>query len=185
MARAWLVTGMVAAGLLICLAVGNRGCQQARRSYSANTIGQFGRAMHIYSQNNAGRWPDSLEQMLAEVIRAPRSQWDDMLTNPQRPHMKPAYVYLKPPAPIDQIDNPGRIIFLHEAYDDWGPGINAGFLDGHIRFITDRAEFEHLLAQSRAPNLQANGWEWFFRQTQAGVRRPPTSPQSAPSEPAE
>ena len=49
MARPWLLTGMVVAGLLICLTVGNRGCQQGKRAYSANNMGQFGRAMHIYS----------------------------------------------------------------------------------------------------------------------------------------
>jgi hypothetical protein len=49
MARAWLVTGAVAAGLLLFLAIGNRGCQQA-------------------------------------------------------------YVYLKPPAPVNEIDNPGMCL---------------------------------------------------------------------------
>jgi prepilin-type processing-associated H-X9-DG protein len=122
---------------------------QARKSFSANNVGQFGRALHIY-WGTKNQWPDDLRQMMEVSMQRPYDESDDVLVNPQRPKMRPAYVYRKPGVPISKVSNPGAMIFLYERYDEWGDGINVGFLDGHVTFIRDQAEFEQMLARTIA-----------------------------------
>ncbi len=164
MVRVWHVLGLVAIGLAACLLLYAHWQTQRKRAWSANNIAVFGRAIHLYAQQNDGQWPNSLEQMLSQALRLPKDQWADLLTNPSRPDMKPAYVYLKPALPVRLIDNPGRAICLYEAYNNWGPGIHVGFLDGHGEFITNEAEFKALLARSTAPRPPTT-WSWVYGAT--------------------
>ncbi len=169
MVRAWHILGMVAIGLAVCLVLYGHWQTQRKREQSANNIAVFGRAMHLYAAQNDGQWPNNLEQMLSQALKLPKDQWTDLLTNPSRPDMKPAYVYLKPGLAVKLIDNPGRLIFLYEAYSHWGPGIHVGFLDGHTTFITSETEFKALLAQSTVPRTPP-GWGWSYRATTTQAR---------------
>lgn len=150
MARRWLLLDVLVLGILVVLAVFPRESESARQAYSRNNIAQFGRAMHLYAAGSGGQWPDTLRQLVEKGMRVPYDPSMDLLTNPDRPNTKPGYVYLKPAMPLGQVANPGRKIFLYEAHDQWGPGINVGFLDGHVAFLADQAEFERSLAESKA-----------------------------------
>jgi prepilin-type processing-associated H-X9-DG protein len=126
--------------------------KQAKKSFSTNNIAQFVRALHIY-QGEKKAWPDSFHQMMVVAMRMqiePGDDSPDILKNPQRPDMRPAYVYIKPGLPMTRIANPGEMVVFYERYDEWGDGINVGFLDGHVIFVGDQVEFEKMLARTRA-----------------------------------
>ena len=175
MARKWTIPGLIAMGIIVSLMLLSHWRGQASQSYSSNNIGQFARAMHIYAAQNEGQWPDSLQAIVEKGMQARYDPSMGVLFNPQRPNMKPAYVYLKPAMPVNQVDNPARMIFMHEAYDQWGPGINVGFLDGHVTFISDQAEFSKLLAESKTA-MASNGWAWL-----ATTQGSPTTQPAAPA----
>jgi len=123
--------------------------ERAKIAFSTNNIGQFIQAIHIYyAQKNS--WPDDFRQMIEVAMRATYDESMDLLHNPHRPDMKPAYIYIKPGLPMSRMERPGEMVAIYEAYDTWGDGINVGFLDGHVAFICDQAEFETLLARTKA-----------------------------------
>jgi hypothetical protein len=125
--------------------------QQAKRYYAMNNICQFGRGMQIfYAMNN--RWPDDIRQIVEVAMRMPYDENMDVLKNPQRPDMKPAYIYLKPAMPVSKIEDPGKMVFMYEHFDAWNGGIAVGWLDGHADFIADQEQFEKALAHTKAQN---------------------------------
>ncbi len=114
------------------------------------------RGIHVYTSVTYGQsasdqpWPKDLREIVEKGLHTRYDESSDLLNNPQRPKMKPAYIYVKPGVPLSRIDNPGRIVAVYEAYDQWGKGINVGFLDGHVSFISSEKKFQELLRLRRA-----------------------------------
>ena len=129
-----------------------RAGEQARKSFSKNNLGQIGRAIHVYEGTYKGQWPSSLREIVEMGMRASYDPSMDILANPQRPKMKPAYIYIKPAMPSSKIPDPGQLVVAYEAYDKWDGGINVLLLDGHVKFITDEAEFQKMMALTKALN---------------------------------
>jgi prepilin-type processing-associated H-X9-DG protein len=94
------------------------------------------------ARDNKGQWPDDLSAI--EKYLGGKEKAAAVMTNPARPQVKPAYVYVKPadanPA------NPGTTMVLYESHTDFGRGVSVGFADGHVEYVSDRARFERLLA---------------------------------------
>jgi prepilin-type processing-associated H-X9-DG protein len=134
--------------------------QLAKRSISANNIGMFLRGLHICMAQRDGRspddqpWPEDLRQIVEKGLRKAYDESADYLTNPERPGMRPAYVYVKPEVPLSRIHNPGREVAIYEAFDDWGGGINVGFLDGHVTFMDSEEEFRKLLNREHQKRME-------------------------------
>jgi hypothetical protein len=95
-------------------------------------------ACMIYQQEHDGRWPARLQDLDRYGITA------EVLKNPRYPGLEVGYVY-RPPAPDALWD---RTLVLWEIPDEWGAGINVGFADTHVKFISDRAEFEAMIRNS-------------------------------------
>ena len=109
---------------------------------SASNIRQVLQACMMYSNDHKGQWPDDLKA-LDNYFRGP-AQAQQVLTNPARPDMKPAYVYLKPQLPVAE---PPNTIVVYESHTDFGPGVNVGFADGHVEFVNNKERFDTLIAQ--------------------------------------
>jgi prepilin-type processing-associated H-X9-DG protein len=108
---------------------------------SENNIKQIIQFMMLYANDNNGAYPDSLDDLLKYMQKA-GANVDKIMTNPTRPDQKPGYVYVKP-AQGDK--TPADHVILYEKYDTFAPGINVGFVDGHIQRITSEAAFKKLL----------------------------------------
>ncbi len=173
---------------------------QAKKRFSMNNLGQWGRALHIYYGEKKA-WADDFLQLMTIAMRMnikPTDPLPDILANPQRPKMRPAYVYIKPGLPMEKIANPGAMVVFYERYDNWDDGISVALLDGHVQFIKDQAEFEKMLAQTRAmdpggtvvvpaawkgdpetqkPQADAQKSDEDTQDTQTDPQKPPTDPQ--------
>ena len=68
----------------------------------------------------------------------------DML-NPQRPQAKPAYIYVKPPPKGARA---GQRLVLYESHTAFGNGVNVGFMDGHVEYVSNQKYFNDLLQQA-------------------------------------
>ena len=126
--------------------------EQAKKRFSQNNLAQIGRAIHIYEGTYKGQWPSSLREIVEKGRQTPYDPSMDLLANPQRPNMKPAYIYIKPAMPSSKIPDPGQLVVVYEAYDKWDAGINILLLDGHVKFITDEAEFQKMMTLTKALN---------------------------------
>lgn len=81
--------------------------------------------------SNYKQLPESLDVLRQQGIDA------KLFVNPQRPDVTDGYVYVRP----GDDSAPQTAVMIYEAYEDWGEGINVGFADGHVEFMTDEAEF--------------------------------------------
>lgn len=149
-------------GLIVQSAPGLRKARtHSKRTFSMNNVSQWVRAVHIYYAEKKA-WLENFHQMMVVAMRMqiePGDDSPDILKNPQRPTMRPAYAYIKPGLPMTRIANPGELVVIYERYDEWGEGINVGFLDGHATFVSDPAEFEKMLARTRAMDPGGTGVE--------------------------
>ena len=156
---------------------------QARR-LSMNNMQQILRGIWVCMPQKNGQWPDDLpwpqdvRQIVEKGLHKTYDESSGLLSNPERPAMKPAYIYLKPAVPISRIDNPGRTVTFYEAYDQWGEGINVGFLDGHVTFMDNQEAFQKMLRDTEAMYAAGGGVSPEWRRVMSG------SSQSAATEPA-
>lgn len=114
--------------------------ERAKRVQSMSNIRQLLLAAVMYAEANKGQWPDDL-QSLAKSGQIP----PQVLTNPRQPGRD--YLYIKPAAPFSKT-NPD-VILLHESPDDANDGINVGFADGHVEWMTLEA-FKQAMAKQKA-----------------------------------
>jgi prepilin-type processing-associated H-X9-DG protein len=114
----------------------------AMRTASMSNMRQLLLGVIMSARDNKGQWPDDLSAI--EKYLGGKEKAAAVMTNPARPQVKPAYVYVKPadanPA------NPGTTMVLYESHTDFGRGVSVGFADGHVEYVSDRARFERLLA---------------------------------------
>lgn len=114
---------------------------QARQVQSITNIKNIVLACHMHAADHQGQWPDDLAATVKYLGGAEQAKL--ILTNPLRPEVKPAYVYLKP---ADPRRNTADTAAIYESHTDFGRGVAVGFVDGHVEFINDRQRFDQLLA---------------------------------------
>jgi len=114
----------------------------ARRMVSASNIRQILMACIMYTQEHKGQWPDDL-QTTTKAVKLP----DAVLRNPQQPQAKTPYVYLKPAMPMVASAN---TIVIHESTEGARKGVNVGFGDGHVEFMTLESFQKRLEEQKKA-----------------------------------
>lgn len=114
--------------------------ETARRVQSASNIRQQLQVLVMWSADNRGAWPTSLEAAAKafDVV-------DQVFTNPRYTGAQPHYIYVRPADLMGRTKNPAERLVIYEAHDDFGDGINVGFADGHVEFINDEARFKQLL----------------------------------------
>lgn len=109
---------------------------------SAGNVKQMLMYCYIYSQNRKDKqFPESLQQMVDEggVLAS-------ALTNPRSPNEKPAYVYFRPP---EGANVPREQLVIYERFEQFGPGTNVGFGDGHVEWIANQQDFEKMLQTAK------------------------------------
>jgi len=116
----------------------------ARRAVAATNLSAILKALHMYAADHKGRFPDDLSALVKAKLVSVR-----MLINPSDPARKSGYVYVRPAGPLNKIANAAETLVIYEAHEAWGEGINVGFVDGHVAFMRDAAEFKKLLAASK------------------------------------
>jgi prepilin-type processing-associated H-X9-DG protein len=123
-----------------------RARQVALRVQSASNLRQLTMVCLMHANENKGQWPADMKEVEAAAAKfagkvGPRGP--QILTNPQRPEVKPAYVYVKPPA---KNADPQTVV-LYESHKEFGEGVNVAFYDGHVEWIGKKEQFEQLLAK--------------------------------------
>ena len=160
----------------------------AKIAVSGSHLRQLARAIWVCMPQQDGRWPDDLpwpadlRQLVEKGLHVQYDESAELLCNPYRPNMKPAYIYVKPTVPVSRIVDPGKTAVLYEAYDQWGEGINIGFLDGHVTFTNDEAWFKQLLAETQGMN--ATGGDSAPMQKSRDLPEPAKAGDSPASAPA-
>ena len=91
----------------------------------------------MYAQEHQDQWPDSLQDINVYGLAA------EDLMNPGHPGQEIGYVYVRPGTPL----SPSQVV-LYEKYDSWADGINVGFVDGHVEFVTEESVFKSRLGGS-------------------------------------
>jgi hypothetical protein len=98
----------------------------------------------MYSAENKGDWPVDLDTLVKKYGHGDAG----ILQNPQRPDLKPGYVYVKPNR--DLLDHKAaQTIVIYESSDDKSKTIGTGFADGHCERLS-RARFEKMLIDSQS-----------------------------------
>ena len=121
--------------------------EQTQRIRSASNIRQLLQGWMMYANENKGAAPNSLEQ-----LQKAEDMSDAVLVDPRHPQMKPGYVYIKPPnVPDPGIAHPDEWIVIYERFNHFGEGINVGFADGHVEWISDEKQFNQMLQKAQRP----------------------------------
>ena len=124
-----------------------RGRTAALRVQSASNIRQLLQGCLLYSNENKGKYPANLKELeksMAGFIDDPK-QLQAIFTNPRKPDVKPAYVYI---APAKGNAAPADVVVIYESHKDFGDGVNVGFADGHVEFVEDKKRFDEMLAKT-------------------------------------
>jgi prepilin-type processing-associated H-X9-DG protein len=101
----------------------------------------------LYSNDNKGKYPPNLQELeksMAAYMPEP-AQLKQILTNPRKPDVKPAYVYI---APAKGNAAPADTVVIYESHKEFGDGVNVGFADGHVEFVADKKRFDEMLAKT-------------------------------------
>ncbi|HEX8340464.1 MAG TPA: hypothetical protein VF624_06105 [Tepidisphaeraceae bacterium] len=130
--------------------------QQARlaanRVKSASNLRQLMLCAMLYANDNQGMPFGGLND-LQKYLGGPRGgNLSPVMTNPSRPELKAnGYTYVHPGVDkISAIKNPSERLAIYEA-GDFGDGVNVGFWDGHVEFITDKQQFQKMLDLAENP----------------------------------
>lgn len=116
--------------------------ERANRVRSASNMRMILQGVMLYANDHKGAWPDDLKVLIKEADLNPV-----VFRNPRNPEADPAYVYLKP---ADPAKGPGDLIVLYEDPKTVTEGVNVGFWDGHVDFMTTQSFNESLAKQQRA-----------------------------------
>jgi len=110
--------------------------EKVKRVRAAIMINRYLIVSRKYAAAHDGSWPDSL----------PSLSKDENVSEESATNVKPEYI--RPPSNLDDSAAQSFVVLV-EPHDKWNSGINVGFANGQVRFITDRAEFDKLLKSSR------------------------------------
>jgi len=128
-----------AVGVGILMPALARARSQARRVASMSNLKQIGLALHMWAEDNDGRFPDELGKLEPYVSGA--SVWE----SPRKPDgfEGPSYLYL--PGQTGAMNY--RNMLVYENPEFCRDGVNAAFLDGHIEFLKPE-EFRRKLEET-------------------------------------
>ncbi len=119
--------------------------QMAIRAASFNNARMLVTALHMWAEDHEGMLPPDLETLVEAGLIAESS-----LVNPLRPQFGQAgWVYLRPNARVDKLEDACKQILLYEYREDFGEGIVVAFADGHVEWINDESQFQSLLTRSQ------------------------------------
>ncbi|MBN2129853.1 MAG: DUF1559 domain-containing protein [Sedimentisphaerales bacterium] len=129
--------GAVGAGVLMPAL--DRARNQARRVASMSNLKQIGVALHMWAEDNDGRFPDELAKLEPYVSGA--SVWE----SPRKPKdfSGPSYLHLGGQTRAMNYRN----ILVYENPEFCSDGVNAVFLDGHVEFLKPE-EFRQKLEET-------------------------------------
>ena len=129
--------GAVGAGVLMPALA--RARDQARRVTSMSNLKQIGLALHMWAEDNDGRFPDELEKL--EPYVSGESVWE----SPRKPKgfSGPSYMYLGGQTRAMNYRN----MLVYENPEFCSDGVNAVFLDGHVEFLKPE-EFRRKLEET-------------------------------------
>jgi prepilin-type processing-associated H-X9-DG protein len=116
---------------------------QAMRVKSASNERQLLQGLLMYANDNNGAYPADLDT----VIKKYMENNTEVAVNPAATGDDDGYVYIKPPegssAPADRL-------VIYESFDDFPEeGINVGFGDGHVEFVTSEDSFNQMLKDAK------------------------------------
>ena len=122
----------------------SRDLPDANITLSAHNILVIDTACSLYAKKNNGEYPPALADLVQQGYLSAKS-----LVNPRRPEQKLGYVYIRPTGPLGTFKQGLSRIMVYEVYEEWGEGINVGFVDGKGWLMKDEEQFKKLLAQPR------------------------------------
>jgi prepilin-type processing-associated H-X9-DG protein len=104
---------------------------------SMNNIKQLMLGLIIAAnEDKTGQYPQKVEDALKGIDGG-----DKTLINPRQPADRVGYVYVRPP---DGLKADAQRLVIYEKFTNW-EGVAVGFADGHVEFISDKAQFQKLL----------------------------------------
>jgi hypothetical protein len=113
----------------------------ARRMVAASHMRNCITGCLFYAQDHNDQWPKDLETLVRQGTLT-----QEMLVNPDRPEMNPAYAYIRPDSEALTKMNISELVVVHETFKEWPKdGVWAAFADGHVHIVTDEAEMKKLL----------------------------------------
>ena len=118
---------------------------QAERVRSASNIRQMLMSGVMHANQNKGQWPADMKELEKAMAKFGGPNFKAIMTNPARPEVQPAYVYVKP---AKGIKSPADTVVMYESHKQFGEGINVGFADGHVEFVGSKKHFDELLAKT-------------------------------------
>jgi len=132
----------------------------AERAACKNNLKQIGLALHIYSTDHAGRFPDRLSQLYPDYAKdlsdfvCPSTE--DKLSSPDEIDQNTSYRYV---AGLTSEDDPDHVL----AYDKPGNhryqiGSNVLFVDGHVEWMREET-LEKTLAEEQRIRAGPQGTE--------------------------
>lgn len=126
----------IGAGVMMPALARTRG--QAKRVVSMNNLKQIGLVMHLYAEENDGRFPDNIEQAKA-YYNNPK-----FLESPQKPKdfAGPSYIYI--PGSSRETEKPYEQVLAYENPEFCDDKINTLFLDGHVEALNPDKFLERL-----------------------------------------
>ncbi len=114
--------------------------QRLKLIKSATNMAHILQAMLRYAKDRHGNWPASLDDVLGPGAT-------QTLINPVHPNLKPAYIYIKPADKMAPV-NPETMV-LYESHQKFGEGVNVGFADGHVEFVSNEKRFNEMKAAAK------------------------------------
>jgi prepilin-type processing-associated H-X9-DG protein len=115
-----------------------------QRAQSVNNMRKILLKCLMYAQDHQDQWPAGLQDLGAYGLTA------DDLKNPRYAGAETGYVYVRPKTSLSSSQAPSEVA-LYEKYKSWADGINVGFADAHVEFITKQSRFKRLLEESSRP----------------------------------
>lgn len=138
------LAGVIAANLIYARA-------QAKAVESANHVRQLEIAVITYANDNQMRLPKTLGNEVNQYVKNVPQVW----TDPLRPDQKKPYVYLHLADKLSDVKDPAASVLIYENHTTWDDGINVGFADGHVEWMTSEKEFKQMLDQTKQQNPDA------------------------------
>jgi prepilin-type processing-associated H-X9-DG protein len=125
-----------------------RARELAKRTVSAANEKGIVLACIVYASEHQNQWPPDLDVLVKNGSLSPKS-----LVNPRFHQYEIGYVYLRPGVSMRDI-HPMQVV-LYEKHEGWPEGINLGFADGHVEFMTDQAYVTALIEASKNNDAEA------------------------------
>ncbi len=119
--------------------------EEAKRVVTASHMRQMLVGVLIWSMENDGKWPDSLEVLRGQYL----PEFDELMKHPETGEAT-GFVYLKPDKPALELEDPARTPILFEVRE--GKVVRDGwvcFADGHVEMNPDYPQVDEAIRKIR------------------------------------